>query len=411
MLGICLANVGLTKDPAAKFGTKLVVSKAWYYGRLLSQHKSNPFDGTSAYVEENPIPRQWLSRDAEDSPHVYNQRRDIWDAGIIMLQMLFGVDVVMQYPAIWNAVDALVALPITDSLRTTIAMMFDQTKKNGLTCSELIAKFKEAARERPPSEADNGTVVGSIGTGCPAPRSPISPVAPVRHTADYFYPSGSVSSLSMPPPRTSRYKEEWEEIEFLGKGGFGSVVKSRLKLDGAIYAVKKIKLRGENDGKIYREVNALSRLNHRFIVRYHTTWIESTGVTGFESPTESGESSAAEMTNGINGTSKPGRRRNGPIFGRELSLDDGSFSGSMNTTTSFPSIRFGHSDDGASDEEADDDAETEIQEDEDEEEEEAEDEDEDDDEDGNLTESVYPRSNRSKSADAKKTFLIGNGTS
>lgn len=113
--------------------------------------------------------------------------------------------------------------------------MFDQTKKNGLTCSELIAKFKEVARERPPSEADNGTVVGSIGTGCPggsisrlqvliypsytpfiaAPRSPISPVAPVRHTADYFYPSGSVSSLSMPPPRTSRYKEEWEEIEFL----------------------------------------------------------------------------------------------------------------------------------------------------------------------------------------------------
>lgn len=50
-----------------------------------------------------------LSRDAEDSPHVYNQRRDIWDAGIIMLQMLFGVDVVTQYPAIWNAVDALVA--------------------------------------------------------------------------------------------------------------------------------------------------------------------------------------------------------------------------------------------------------------------------------------------------------------
>ncbi|KIO29721.1 hypothetical protein M407DRAFT_226587 [Tulasnella calospora MUT 4182] len=288
-------------------------------------------------------------------------------------------------------------VPITDLLRTTIAMMFDQTKKNGITCSELIAKFKEAARERPPSEADNGTVVGSNGTGCPegentrrsSPRSPVSPVAPVRHTADYFYPSGSVSSLSMPPPRTSRYKEEWEEIEFL---------------------VKKIKLRGENDGKIYREVNALSRLNHRFIVRYHTTWIESTGVTGWESPTESGESSTAEITNGvtngINGTSKPGRRRNGPIFRRDLSLDDGSFSGSLNTTTSFPSIRFGHSDDGASDEEADDDAETEEQD--DEEEEEEEEEEEDDEEDGNLTESVYPRS---KSTDGKKTFLVGNGTS
>ncbi|KAG8989771.1 hypothetical protein FRB90_002076, partial [Tulasnella sp. 427] len=407
--GVCLSNVGLTRDTSAKFGTKAVIFKAWYYGRLLSLHKSNPFDGISAYVEENPVPRQWLSRDAEDSPHVYNQRRDIWDAGIIMLQMLFGVDVMTQYPAVWNAVDALVALPITDSLRTTIANMFDQTKKNGLTCSELIAKLKEAARERPSSEVDNGTVVGSIGTG--GPRSPISPVAPVRHTADYFYPSGSVSSLSMPPPRTSRYKEEWEEIEFLGKGGFGSVVKARLKLDGAIYAVKKIKLRGENDGKIYREVNALSRLNHRFIVRYHTTWIESTGVSGFESPTESGESSAAEMTNGINsalinGTSKPGRRRNGPIFRRELSLDDGSFSGSLNTSTSFPSIRFGHSEDGESDDENEDDEAEAVEQDGENDDEDGDGEDEE--EDGNLTESVYPRS---RSADAKKTFLIGNGTS
>lgn len=90
-------------------------------------------------------------------------------------------------------------------------------------------------------------------------------------------------------------------------------------------------------------------------------------------------------------------------------MEEGSFSASMTTTTSFPSIRFGHSDDGASDDEADEEAEAGEQEDEEEEEEEEEEEDEE--EDGNLTESVYPRSNRSKSADAKTTFLIGNGSS
>lgn len=61
-----------------------------------------------------------------------------------------------------------------------------------------------------------------------------------------------------------------------GKGGFGSVVKARNKLDGRICAIKKVKLRGtENDEKIFREVNALSRLNHRHIVRYYATWLET----------------------------------------------------------------------------------------------------------------------------------------
>lgn len=40
----------------------------------------------------------------------------------------------------------------------------------------------------------------------------------------------------------SRYKEEFEEIEMLGEGGFGSVFEARNKLDGKRYAIKKIKL-------------------------------------------------------------------------------------------------------------------------------------------------------------------------
>jgi translation initiation factor 2-alpha kinase 4 len=34
----------------------------------------------------------------------------------------------------------------------------------------------------------------------------------------------------------SRWKEDWEELELLGKGGFGSVVKARNKIDSRIYA-------------------------------------------------------------------------------------------------------------------------------------------------------------------------------
>lgn len=43
-----------------------------------------------------------------------------------------------------------------------------------------------------------------------------------------------------------------------------------------IDAIKKIKLRPEdNEQKVFREVNALSRLNHQFIVRYFTCWLET----------------------------------------------------------------------------------------------------------------------------------------
>lgn len=45
--------------------------------------------------------------------------------------------------------------------------------------------------------------------------------------------------------------------------------------------MKKIRLKGNND-KIFREVNALSQLSHRFIVRYYTTWVERNKVTSTE---------------------------------------------------------------------------------------------------------------------------------
>ncbi len=66
-----------------------------------------------------------------------------------------------------------------------------------------------------------------------------------------------------------------------GKGAFGSVVKARNKIDSRIYAVKKIQLKTQqSDTNIFREVNALSRLSHRFIARYYTTWVETNENTG-----------------------------------------------------------------------------------------------------------------------------------
>lgn len=76
----------------------------------------------------------------------------------------------------------------------------------------------------------------------------------------------------------SRIQNEFEILKWLGKGAFGDVFKVRNKLDGGVYAIKRIELNPKNrqlNRKITREVKLLSRLNHENVVRYYNSWIES----------------------------------------------------------------------------------------------------------------------------------------
>lgn len=70
---------------------------------------------------------------------------------------------------------------------------------------------------------------------------------------------------------------DFTELGKLGQGGFGSVFKARHRIDGKIYAIKKIKLARKNkeeNRRIHREVQYLSELNNQYIVRYYQTWVE-----------------------------------------------------------------------------------------------------------------------------------------
>lgn len=76
----------------------------------------------------------------------------------------------------------------------------------------------------------------------------------------------------------SRIQNEFQVLKWLGKGAFGDVLKVKNKLDGGVYAIKRIELNPKNiqlNRKITREVKLLSRLNHENVVRYYNSWIES----------------------------------------------------------------------------------------------------------------------------------------
>uniref|UniRef100_A0A9J8CUZ6 non-specific serine/threonine protein kinase n=1 Tax=Cyprinus carpio carpio TaxID=630221 RepID=A0A9J8CUZ6_CYPCA len=70
----------------------------------------------------------------------------------------------------------------------------------------------------------------------------------------------------------SRFLEDFDSINPIGKGGFGRVFKARRKLENTHYAVKIVK----STKKARREVDALAKFYYANIVRYYSCWVEDT---------------------------------------------------------------------------------------------------------------------------------------
>ena len=112
-------------------------------------------------------------------------------------------------------------------------------------------------------------------------------------------PPPASSYLSASSQAQSRLRQDFEILSWLGRGGFGDVIKVKNKLDEKLYAIKRIRLNPADKAtnrKIMREVKLLSRLNHENVVRYYNSWQEITTFpdeTGHtetsEGPTETGE--------------------------------------------------------------------------------------------------------------------------
>ncbi|KAI0077507.1 Serine/threonine-protein kinase [Panus rudis PR-1116 ss-1] len=319
--GITPKCIGLVSGTRPGESKQVKLFNVAYHVRLLDMHRSDPIGPDIGRCDdEPPLPEEWMPKDALESSLVYTKSRDIHAAGIVLLKMLLGRDVVAIYPDVHAA---LRNATITPRMQGIVLNMLAPTNKKGVTCFSLMTELAGVVFSH---AQKSPTIPISIGPKTPMPHQYQFNGSP---ESDYFKP---------PPPKvrqSSRWKDDWEELELLGRGGFGSVVKARNKMDNQIYAVKKIRLRAtpsaNEDQRIFREVNVLSRVNHRNIVRYYTAWVEvseSASTVASSMDSESGTSVPDSRTHSHNGDDES----NPFVF----DMDDlGSVS-----RNSFPSIRF-----------------------------------------------------------------------
>ncbi|KAF7719568.1 Serine/threonine-protein kinase, GCN2 family protein [Penicillium ucsense] len=175
-----------------------------------------------------------------------SMKTDVWDLGIILLQMAFGKDVLLRYT---SANQLMVSLGLSPPLQDLLGEFFRPDPKKRPTAFQLQ-----------PSEFFRVDAPLTVRD-----RSSNSVSMQRRPRLDSF---GAI-------PAFSRYHQDFDEAGHLGRGGFGQVVKARNKLDGRFYAVKKISQTSSAALKdTLSEIMLLSRLNHPYVVRYYTAWLE-----------------------------------------------------------------------------------------------------------------------------------------
>jgi serine/threonine protein kinase len=87
------------------------------------------------------------------------------------------------------------------------------------------------------------------------------------------------------PLSLSRYQREFNQVGLLASGSFGHVYQATNKMDGRDYAIKRVPFSEtgysrESVQQVVREVHCLAVCDHPHVVRYYTSWLEPSWMTG-----------------------------------------------------------------------------------------------------------------------------------
>ncbi|KAJ3634156.1 hypothetical protein MTP99_011061 [Tenebrio molitor] len=100
-----------------------------------------------------------------------------------------------------------------------------------------------------------------------------------RTVSRLFSTTSDVDSVC-PAKCVTKLKRDFVVGESLGKGGFGNIYKAKRKSDNKEFAIKIIKFQSNMDdvGKFRREAETLSKFDHKNIVRYVNSWVETAQI-------------------------------------------------------------------------------------------------------------------------------------
>ncbi|KAK9533540.1 hypothetical protein VZT92_008652 [Zoarces viviparus] len=196
-------------------------------------------------------------RFSEDTamPTKTGKKGDVWNLGLMLLALSQGKEM-QEYPV---TVPANLPVDFQDFLHKCVCL----NDAERWTAQQLLdhSFLKPPSPKNLPQHRD-------ASSEDPAVDFPSS-VIPRSHLLNAPFSSGMERQFS-------RYFNEFEELQLLGKGAFGAVIKVQNNLDGCYYAVKRILVNpaSKQFRRIKGEVTLLSRLNHENIVRYYNAWIE-----------------------------------------------------------------------------------------------------------------------------------------
>lgn len=236
--------------------------------------------------KQSTAPSKWQPPEGRPENTASRRRTDIWDLGVTLMQMFLGLQVVSDYhsPQI-----LLGKMDLSDAFDDFNRKLFTADHKKRPSAFDLLpSEFLRTdipVIDEPLQVSDKRSAI----------RSSSGVASPAKHRS-------RLNSSNMMEP-ISRYTADFTEVGRLGKGGFGEVVKARNKLDGGIYAVKKIKQAPQLLDQVISEVMLLNRLNHPYVVRYFSTWLETDMSGAIEE-----DSSTATVTTETDETSSDGPR-------------------------------------------------------------------------------------------------------